>query len=162
MSTQTSRTPPITRPSLLQRIRKSDLWWSFTHSKTAMFSAALLGILILTALFAPLIAPQNPYDGAALDMWKAELPPLWEEGGEWPFLLGTDTQGRDMLSAILYGTRISIIIGIASVALSLLIGMSAGLISGFFGGFIDNLLMRIGDITLSIPTILVADRKSVV
>ncbi len=156
MSTQTSRTPPITRPSLLQRIRKSDLWWSFTHSKTAMFSAALLGILILTALFAPLIAPQNPYDGAALDMWKAELPPLWEEGGEWPFLLGTDTQGRDMLSAILYGTRISIIIGIASVALSLLIGMSAGLISGFFGGFIDNLLMRIGDITLSIPTILVA------
>ncbi|MDX0676513.1 ABC transporter permease subunit [Sinorhizobium medicae] len=156
MSTQTSRTPPIPRPSLLQRIRKSDLWWSFTHSKTAMFSAALLGILILTALFAPLIAPQNPYDGAALDMWKAELPPLWEEGGEWPFLLGTDTQGRDMLSAILYGTRISIIIGIASVALSLLIGMSAGLISGFFGGFIDNLLMRIGDITLSIPTILVA------
>ncbi|MDX0451010.1 ABC transporter permease subunit [Sinorhizobium medicae] len=156
MSTQTSRTPPITRPSLLQRIRKSDLWWSFTHSKTAMFSAALLGILILTALFAPLIAPQNPYDGAALDIWKAELPPLWEEGGEWPFLLGTDTQGRDMLSAILYGTRISIIIGIASVALSLLIGMSAGLISGFFGGFIDNLLMRIGDITLSIPTILVA------
>jgi len=152
MSTQTSRTPPIARPSLLQRIRKSDLWWSFTHSKIAMFSAALLGILILTALFAPLIAPQNPYDGAALDMWKAELPPLWEEGGEWPFLLGTDTQGRDMLSAILYGTRISIIIGIASVALSLLIGMSAGLISGF----IDNLLMRIGDITLSIPTILVA------
>lgn len=121
-----------------------------------MFSAALLAILILTALFAPLIAPQNPYDGAALDMWKAELPPVWEEGGEWPYLLGTDTQGRDMLSAILYGTRISIVIGIASVALSLLIGMSAGLIAGYFGGFIDNLLMRFGDVTLSIPTILVA------
>ncbi len=121
-----------------------------------MVSASLLAVLILTAIFAPLIAPQNPYDGAALDMWKAELPPLWEEGGEWPFLLGTDTQGRDMLSAILYGTRISIVIGIASVILSLIIGLTAGLISGYFGGFIDNLLMRFGDITLSIPTILVA------
>ncbi|WP_449415333.1 ABC transporter permease [Ochrobactrum teleogrylli] len=156
MRTPTTQTTTISRPSVVQRIRKSDLWWSFTHSKTAMISAALLAILILTALFAPLIAPQNPYDGAALDMWKAELPPIWEDGGEWPFLLGTDTQGRDMLSAILYGTRISIVIGIASVVLSLLIGMSAGLVSGYFAGFIDNLLMRIGDITLSIPTILVA------
>src|SRR5690606_8632714 len=121
MSTQTSQTTPVASPSLFQRIRKSDLWWSFTHSKTAMFSAALLAILILTALFAPMIAPQNPYDGAALDMWKAALPPVWEEGGEWPYLLGTDTQGRDMLSAILYGTRISIVIGIASVVLSLVI-----------------------------------------
>ncbi|OYR22516.1 ABC transporter permease [Brucella pseudogrignonensis] len=152
----TSPANPVARASLLSRIRKSDLWWSFTHSKTAMVSASLLAVLILTAIFAPLIAPQNPYDGAALDMWKAELPPLWEEGGEWPFLLGTDTQGRDMLSAILYGTRISIVIGIASVILSLIIGLTAGLISGYFGGFIDNLLMRFGDITLSIPTILVA------
>ncbi|MDA4630539.1 ABC transporter permease, partial [Escherichia coli] len=104
--------------------------------------------------FAPLIAAQNPYDGAQLDMWKAELPPIWEQNGEWPYLLGTDTQGRDMLSAILYGTRISIFIGIASVALSLVIGMSAGLVAGYFGGFVDNLLMRIGDVTLSIPTIL--------
>jgi len=156
MSIQTSNANPVARQSLLQRFLKSDLWWSFTHSKAAMVSAALLAILILTAVFAPLIAPQNPYDGAALDMWKAELPPLWEEGGEWPFLLGTDTQGRDMLSAILYGTRISIVIGVASVALSLFIGLTAGLISGYFGGFIDNLLMRFGDITLSIPTILVA------
>ena len=140
----------------LQRIRQSDIWWSFTHSKLAIFSAILLALLILTAVFAPWIAPQNPYDGAALDMWKAELPPVWQEGGEWPYLLGTDTQGRDMLSAILYGTRISIVIGIASVAVSLLIGMSAGLVAGYFGGFIDGLLMRIGDITLSIPTILIA------
>lgn len=153
---KTQRRERAARPSLLQRIRNSDLWWSFTHSKVAMASAVLLAILILTAIFAPLIAVQNPYDGAQLDMWKAELPPVWEDGGEWPYLLGTDTQGRDMLSAILYGTRISIVIGVASVVLSLVIGMSAGLVSGFFGGFIDNLLMRIGDITLSIPTILVA------
>jgi len=159
MTAEISETPQKIRParlSLFRRIRASDLWWSFTHSKTAMVSAALLAILILTAALAPLIAPQNPYDGAQLDMWKAELPPIWQADGEWPFLFGTDTQGRDMLSAILYGTRISIVIGIASVALSLVIGMSAGLVSGYFGGFIDNLLMRIGDVTLSIPTILVA------
>ncbi|MCZ7485936.1 MULTISPECIES: ABC transporter permease [Rhizobium/Agrobacterium group] len=144
------------RRSLFSRMRDSDLYWSFSHSKSAKISALVLSILILAAIFAPLIAPQNPYDGASLDMWKAELPPVWQEGGEWPYLLGTDTQGRDMLSAILYGTRISIVIGVASVALSLVIGMTAGLVAGYFGGFADNLLMRIGDITLSIPTILVA------
>jgi peptide/nickel transport system permease protein len=159
MTIEISQPPEIAkpgRPSLLRRIRNSDLWWSFTRNKSAMFSAALLALLILTALFAPLITPQNPYDGAQLDMWKAELPPIWQENGEWPYLLGTDTQGRDMLSAILYGTRISIVIGVASVALSLLVGISAGLTSGFFGGAIDSLLMRFGDITLSIPTILIA------
>ncbi|WP_052121062.1 ABC transporter permease [Inquilinus limosus] len=139
-----------------RRLRDSDIWWSFTASPTAMAAALILGVLVLTALLAPLFAVQNPYDAAQLDMWKAELPPVWQEGGEWPYLLGTDTQGRDMLSAILYGTRISIIIGVASVALSLVIGMSAGLVSGFFGGIADNVLMRLGDITLSIPTILIA------
>ncbi|MGV1902261.1 ABC transporter permease [Agrobacterium sp. 22-3674b3] len=156
MATDLPQTAKPARPSLIKRIRNSDLYWSFSHSRAAKISALILAVLILAAVFAPLIAPQNPYDGASLDMWKAELPPVWQEGGEWPFLLGTDTQGRDMLSAILYGTRISIVIGVASVALSLVIGMTAGLVAGYFGGFADNLLMRIGDITLSIPTILVA------
>lgn len=156
MATDLPQTAKPARPSLIKRIRNSDLYWSFSHSKSAKISALILAVLILAAVFAPLIAPQNPYDGASLDMWKAELPPVWQEGGEWPYLLGTDTQGRDMLSAILYGTRISIVIGVASVALSLVIGMTAGLVAGYFGGFADNLLMRIGDITLSIPTILVA------
>ncbi len=156
MATDLPQTAKPARPSLIKRIRNSDLYWSFSHSRSAKISALILAVLILAAVFAPLIAPQNPYDGASLDMWKAELPPVWQEGGEWPFLLGTDTQGRDMLSAILYGTRISIVIGVASVALSLVIGMTAGLVAGYFGGFADNLLMRIGDITLSIPTILVA------
>ena len=155
-TTQMPQTTKAPRPPLLQRLRNNDMWWSFTHSKPAMAAAFILALLILTAIFAPVITVQNPYDGAQLDMWKAELPPIWQEGGEWPYLLGTDTQGRDMLSAILYGTRISIVIGVASVALSLLIGMSTGLLAGYFGGFVDNLLMRIGDITLSIPTILVA------
>ena len=156
---QTTKSETESRPArapLLTRIRNSDIWWSFRNSRPAQISAFVLMILILAAIFAPLTAPQNPYDGASLDMWKAELPPVWIEGGEWPYLLGTDTQGRDMLSAILYGTRISIVIGVASVVLSLIIGMTAGLLSGYFGGFIDNLLMRFGDITLSIPTILVA------
>ena len=156
MATDLPQTAKAARPSLIKRIRNSDLYWSFSHSRSAKISALILAVLILAAVFAPVIAPQNPYDGASLDMWKAELPPVWQEGGEWPYLLGTDTQGRDMLSAILYGTRISIVIGVASVALSLVIGMTAGLVAGYFGGFADNLLMRIGDITLSIPTILVA------
>ncbi|ANV25764.1 ABC transporter permease [Rhizobium pusense] len=154
--TDLSQTEKTARRSLFSRMRDSDLYWSFSRSKSAKISALILAILILAAVFAPWIAPQNPYDGASLDMWKAELPPIWQEGGEWPFLLGTDTQGRDMLSAILYGTRISIVIGVASVLLSLVIGMTAGLVAGYFGGFADGLLMRIGDITLSIPTILVA------
>ena len=156
MTTDATKPGAAARPSLLRRMRNSDVWWSFTHSKSAMIAAAILAVLVLAAVFAPLIAPQNPYDAAQLDMWKAELPPIWEPTGEWPYLLGTDTQGRDMLSAILYGTRISIVIGLGSVALSLLIGMTAGLCAGFFGGVVDNLLMRLGDITLSIPTILIA------
>ncbi|MGO4830830.1 EamA family transporter [Rhizobiaceae sp. 2RAB30] len=128
MTTDISKREAAARPGLIRRLRDSDIWWSFTRSKTAIAAALILAVLILTALFAPLIAVQNPYDAAQLDMWKAELPPIWQEGSEWPYLLGTDTQGRDMLSAILYGTRISIVIGVASVALSLVIGMSAGTI----------------------------------
>lgn len=156
MTMDISKPQAATRQGFIRRLRDSDIWWSFTRSKTAIVAALILAVLILTALFAPLIAVQNPYDAAQLDMWKAELPPIWQEGSEWPYLLGTDTQGRDMLSAILYGTRISIVIGVASVALSLVIGMSAGLVSGYFGGIVDNILMRVGDITLSIPTILIA------
>jgi peptide/nickel transport system permease protein len=143
-------------PGFLTRARQSDLWWSFTHHRTAMAAAVLLAVLIVTAFAAPWITPQNPYDPAQLDLWNAELPPIWIEGGQWPYILGTDTQGRDMLSAILYGSRISILIGIGAVALSLAIGISLGLIAGFFGGIIDNLLMRFGDVLLSIPTILIA------
>lgn len=143
-------------PGLLQRFRRSDLWWSFTHHRPAMAAAVLLAVLVVTAFAAPWIAPQNPYDPAQLDLWNAELPPLWLEEGQWPYLLGTDTQGRDILSAILYGSRISILIGVGAVILSLTVGLSLGLIAGFFGGVIDNLLMRLGDVLLSIPTILIA------
>ncbi|RJE87282.1 ABC transporter permease [Paracoccus onubensis] len=144
------------RPSRFSRARSSDLWWSFTHSLSARIALAILLLLIVTAFLAPLIAPQNPYDPAQLDMWKSELPPIWLDGSEWPYLLGTDTQGRDMLSVMLYGTRTSVMIGIVSVALSLMIGLTIGLVAGYFGGILDNILMRIGDVVLSIPTILIA------
>jgi peptide/nickel transport system permease protein len=142
--------------SVLSRLRQSDLWYSFTRQRSAVFAAVLLAVLIVSAFAAPLYAPQNPFDPAQLELWNAEIPPIWLQGGQWPYLLGTDTQGRDILSAILYGSRISILIGIASVAFALVIGIGTGLVAGYYGGFIENALMRIGDILLSIPTILIA------
>ncbi|SDE51473.1 ABC transporter permease [Ruegeria marina] len=134
----------------------SDLWWSFRKSKPAIGAAIVLLLVILAAILAPVLSPQNPYDLASLELWNAELPPVWMEGGQMPFILGTDVQGRDILSGILYGTRISIFIGIASVIVSLVIGVLAGLTAGFYGGWVDNVLMRLGDVLLSIPIILVA------
>ncbi|MEI4485349.1 ABC transporter permease [Frigidibacter sp. MR17.14] len=144
------------RPSRLARLRDSDLWYSFTRTPSAMVAAVLLALLLLGAILAPLISPQNPYDLAALELWNAELPPIWQEGGQWPYLLGTDLQGRDMLSAILYGSRSSILIGAASVAVSLAVGAALGLVAGYYGGWADGALMRVGDILLSMPTMLIA------
>ncbi|SDR60232.1 peptide/nickel transport system permease protein [Rhizobiales bacterium GAS191] len=153
------RSEPITvaaAPGALSRLLASDIAFSFRRSPLAIASVVVLVLLVASAAFASLIAPQNPYDLKQLFIDKAELPPIWSADGEMPFLLGTDPQGRDVLSAILYGSRVSLIIGAASVALSMLIGVSIGLISGYFGGILDNILMRIGDTVLSIPTLLVA------
>lgn len=145
-----------TAPGRLRRLLDGDLAWSFRHSKIAMFSGAVLVLLLLATGLAPWISPQDPYDLTQLFLDMAELPPVWLPDGQMPYLLGTDTQGRDVLSAILYGSRVSLIIGVASVAVSLSIGIMVGLTAGFFGGWADNLLMRIGDTLLSIPTLLVA------
>ena len=112
--------------------------------------------LILAALGAPLIAPQNPFDVASFNLLDSELPPVWAEGGDPRFWLGTDSQGRDVLSAILYGTRLSLLVGVAAVLASMLIGVSVGLISGYFGGLLDAAVMRLADVILSFPTILIA------
>ena len=149
-------TPDTPRPSRMSRLRESDLWHSFRAHPSAIFAAVLLALVTLTAFLAPLITPQNPYDLAALELWNSEIPPLWEAGGQWPYLLGTDTQGRDILSAVLYGSRISLIIGFASVILALVVGLSLGLVAGYFGGWIDNVIMRVGDVLLSMPFILIA------
>jgi len=152
----TTASPVIAPAGRLARIRKSDLWWSFWHHKSAVIAAGLLALLVVGAFAAPLFVPQNPFDPAQLSLMNAEYPPIWMEGSQWPYLLGTDTQGRDILSALLYGSRISILIGLASVALSLVAGISLGLVAGYFGGIVDNALMRVGDVLLSIPTILIA------
>ncbi|MGN0932081.1 ABC transporter permease [Falsigemmobacter intermedius] len=145
-----------TETTFLARVKSSDLWYSFTRHRTAQGAALLLLILVLTAAFAPWITPQNPFDPAQLELWNSELPPIWMEDGQWPFILGTDNQGRDILSAILYGSRMSILIGVGTVVLSLFVGIGLGLIAGFFGGWVDNALMRFADVLLSVPTILIA------
>jgi peptide/nickel transport system permease protein len=140
----------------LRRAYQNDIAWSFRNSPIAVTAAVVLLIIFLSALLAPWIAPQNPYDLKQLYLDKAELPPVWRTDGERPYLLGTDNQGRDVLSAILYGSRVSLLIGLASVGAALTIGVLAGLAAGYLGGRVDNILMRIADTVLSIPTLLVA------
>ena len=108
------------------------------------------------AALAPWIAPQDPFDLAALDLNNAFLPPAWIEGGRAAFLLGTDNQGRDILSTILHGARVSLGVGLASVLLALFLGVTLGLIAGYFGGRIDAFIMRVADVQLSFPAILIA------
>lgn len=139
-----------------KNLKNSHAYHSFVSSKVAMFSLAVFAVYLLLALLAPLIAPYNPYDLAVLDIMDSEIPPAWQADGEQRFLLGTDAQGRDMLSTILYGTRISLMIGICAVILQASIGIVVGLCAGYFGGKIDSLLMRIADIQLSFSTLMVA------
>jgi peptide/nickel transport system permease protein len=113
-------------------------------------------VLIVCAVFAEWVAPHNPFDLATINLLDASQPPAWIEGGSSKFLLGTDDQGRDVLSAILFGMRISLIIGLAAVALSVLLGVGLGLLAGYVGGRLDALLMRIADVQLSFPAILIA------
>ena len=109
----------------------------------------------MAALFAPLLAPYNPFDPSQISLWDGKLPPSFA-GGDDRFLLGTDNQGRDMLSTILYGGRLSIIVGLAAVFLGMLLGVTLGIISGYLGGTFDAIIMRIADVQLTIPGILLA------
>jgi peptide/nickel transport system permease protein len=138
------------------RLRNSDLFYSFCHSPMAIVSALLALAIVLGAVCAPLVAPHNPFDLASLNLLDANNPPVWADGGSAQFLLGTDDQGRDILSAILYGSRISLLVGLASVLFSIVLGVSLGLISGYAGGRIDGVIMRIADVQLSFPAILIA------
>ncbi|NVJ90622.1 MAG: ABC transporter permease [Methylocystaceae bacterium] len=128
----------------------------FLNHRLAVAGALVLVIITFCALFAPLIAPQNPYDLTAIDISNSLIPPIWEEGGHAPFLLGTDVQGRDILSTMLYGTRISMFVGISTVLLSGFIGTTIGLLTGYLGGWVDMVMMRIGDSLLSFSTTLIA------
>jgi peptide/nickel transport system permease protein len=122
----------------------------------AVLAALLLATIALTALLAPLIAPQNPFDLGSFDVLDAELPPAWLDGGDPRFLLGTDAQGRDLFSAILYGTRISLAVGVLAVAIQAAIGIPLGLLAGTRGGTVDSLITRAADIQLSLSTLMLA------
>ncbi len=141
---------------VISRWLDSDVGYSFKTSPMAMVAAFVAFICIFCAVFAGIVAPHNPFDLTTLELSDARLPPAWIEEGKAKFFLGTDDQGRDILSALMYGARISLAVGIVSVILSVLIGVSLGLLAGFLGGWIDTLLMRICDVMLSFPPILVA------
>lgn len=134
----------------------SDLGHSFRTSPVAVLAAVLALACVVCAVFAGWIAPHNPLDLRTLELANASLPPAWSDGGSRRFLLGTDNQGRDILSALMYGARISLVVGGVSVALSVLLGVALGLVAGFRGGWVDALLMRLCDVMLSFPAILVA------
>jgi len=133
-----------------------DVAYEFRRSPVAMISAAVLLIGLFAAVFAPWVAPHNPLDLSTLNLTDGLAPPAWLDGGKPQYLLGTDDQGRDLLSAILYGTRISVAVGLAAVVLAMLLGVSLGLIAGYAGGRLDSVIMRVADVQLTFPAILIA------
>jgi peptide/nickel transport system permease protein len=144
------------RRSWLASLRDSDLLHSFTRSKLVVAAALVVVATVGAAFLAPLIAPHDPYDLKSLSLLDANLPPAWVEGGDGRYLLGTDDQGRDILSAILYGTRASLLIGVASVLLATVLGVTLGLLAGYAGGRLDSAIMRVADVQLTFPAILTA------
>ena len=142
--------------SLWQKFKGSFFLYSFLRDPMAVGSFVILVVLVGAGFLAPVAAPYNPYDTTTIDIMDSEIPPVWMENGESRFLLGTDSQGRDMFSTILYGTRVSVVIGLGAVILQALIGIVLGLFSGYKGGKIDAFLMRIADVQLSFSTYMVA------
>ncbi|RQO62695.1 ABC transporter permease [Paucibacter sp. KBW04] len=142
--------------SAWSRFFDGDVWYSFRSSPVAIGAAVVALICIFCALFAEFVAPHNPFDLASLELMDSRLPPAWMEGGSSKYLLGTDDQGRDLLSALMYGARISLFVGLASVLVSMVIGVGLGLLAGFVGGKVDAFIMRVCDVMLSFPSILVA------
>lgn len=134
----------------------SEFFYNFIHSPAAIAGAVIVFLVIVIAVFGPLFTVQNPYNMAELDLSNAYLPPFWMEGGNSTFFLGTDQQGRDIVSAIVYGSRVSLIIGIVGTLLASGIGIALGLISGYFGGRTDAIIMRFADVQLSFPSMLIA------
>jgi peptide/nickel transport system permease protein len=141
---------------ILRRLWEHDLAWSFRRSPVTMVAAALTLICVGAALLAPWASPQDPFDMASLNLSDAFTPPAWDEKGTGHYPLGTDNQGRDILSTIMHGARISLGVGLAAVLLALVLGVSLGLLAGYLGGRVDAIIMRIADVQLSFPAILIA------
>ncbi len=140
----------------LGRIVESDVFYSFRRSRITMIAAGVTVLFFLLAIFASLLSVQNPFDPAQLQLMNSRIAPLWSADGQSPFLLGTDEQGRDVFSAILYGLRISLLVGVLGVLFSGALGILLGLIAGYVGGAVDTLIMRIADVQLTFPAILIA------
>src|ERR1700756_1973620 len=147
---------PSSSSGWFKRAIESDLFYSFRRSRLTMAAAAITLLFFLLAIFAPLLSPQDPFDPAQLQLINSRISPLWTADGQSPFLLGTDEQGRDVLSAILYGLRISLVVGVLGVLFSGMLGILLGLIAGYVGGAVDSLIMRIADVQLTFPAILIA------
>jgi len=139
-----------------RQLKQSDLLYYYGRDKVAIVSSLVFLVLAIMALFSPLIAPFDPYDLQQIDLMDSEMPPIWVANSDPRFLLGTDDQGRDLWSTILYGMRISLLIGIFAVLLQATIGIVVGLVSGYIGGRVDSVLMRIADVQLSFSTLMVA------
>ncbi len=134
----------------------SDLAYSFRQSPAVMVSAVVALVIILAAVLAPLISPFNPFNPAAVKLMDAFTPPAWTEGGQLTYLLGTDDQGRDLLSTLMYGSRISLLVGFAAIAFAAVFGTLIGVLCGYRGGWLDIAVMRVADVQLTIPNILIA------
>lgn len=145
---------------MIARMRRyaieNELFHLFLHSRIAQLAAAIALIMIGGAILADFIAPTDPYDLTSYDLLDSLLPPSWAEGGDARFFIGTDDQGRDLLSAILYGTRLSLIVGLLSISFAAILGVTVGLMAGYLGGRFDAIVMRIADVQLSLPAILTA------
>jgi peptide/nickel transport system permease protein len=139
-----------------ERLKNSYLLHSFKRDPVAILSFCVLLILVVISILAPVITPHNTYDTATFDIMDSETPPVWMEGGSESFILGTDIQGRDLLSTMIYGLRVSLLIGVGAVLLQAVVGILVGLLSGYLGGKLDSFLMRIADIQFSIPYLIVA------
>ncbi|MBM1556279.1 ABC transporter permease [Sulfitobacter mediterraneus] len=151
-----SMTTTATEASRWSRMWNSNMGYSFRRNPVAVVSLAIFAFITVMSLLAPLIAPFDPYDPAQIDIMNSEYPPVWVDGADAQFMFGTDDQGRDLWSTILYGTRLSLLIGLCAVALQAFLGISIGLIAGYVGGRLDSLLMRMADIQLSFSTLMVA------
>lgn len=136
--------------------RENELVYLFLNSRIAQLAALVALLCVSSAMLCPWIAPSDPYDIASLDIMDSLIPPAWSDSGEGRFFIGTDDQGRDLLSAILYGTRLSLLVGLLSITFASILGVTVGLMAGYFGGRFDAIVMRIADIQLSLPTILTA------
>lgn len=137
-------------------LKRYEGLWLFVHSPAAIIAAIVAMIIILGAIFAPWLALVNPYDLSSFSLFDGLLPPVWQDGANPRYLLGTDDQGRDMISSILYGARLSLVIGLSALTIAAVLGVGLGLAAGYYGGRFDAVVMRIADVQLALPAILTA------